>query len=837
MVRSGKLWTVIDGTTWLYEGQERRRPTSNDIRFFFDFGLEVRPFDPFKDGALNEGSLRSALELEARRFRALEGLLIGMDAELDDDLRRRNMRRADRVLADPAVGDFIERRFLRPVPTQAWDLGGARRLAQSEELGRVGRLYAIVDGPLLLRLEDEVAAWATAQGQSSVECAVKVDKAYDSGLIAVLATAFHDGNESSVRARVFLAQNIEWDRRLAGHLVARFVQFEVPTDSEIVEAASNEPGEPDAADAVAQVRARIGELLDEYRSRKRREGHRHRGEATGADAFVAYESALKQIDWIAGRFESGRVEAAWQDVVELAERQLTEGDPDKLAMSFTNLATRLARHNEVAWALCDLAAECAADDPAVWTARAELLRSWGRLDEALAAYDRTVEDFPQNAVARNGRAETLRAMGRLDEALAGYDRTVEDFPENAVARNGRAETLRALGRFDEALAAYDRTVEDFPQDAFARTGRAETLRALGRFDEALAAYDRTVEDFPQDAFAQTGRAETLRALGRYDEALAAYNRAVEEFPENAVAWNGRAETLRALGRYDEALAAYDRTVEDFPQNAVARNGRAETLRVLERFDEALAACDRTVEDFPENTVARSGRAETLRALGRFDAALAAYDRTVEDFPHDAFARNGYAVVLGELDRFNEARAVLKHIEGRPRTSQDWVGLHILCMIDFREGVSEQLVQRLELFTVRCPFPTQRLYFETTLAVVRIALKRMREARRDLEAIAARPGLRVEERAAMKLMEAHVEAADGNFDAARGRIAEATNVVSFEEFKLRRLQKEIERRFGLGPEQALTRADEIEVSDKMLGRLEMDFWVSRATEAIELPRAA
>ena len=235
--------------------------------------------------------------------------------------------------------------------------------------------------------------------------------------------------------------------------------------------------------------------------------------------------------------------------------------------------------------------------------------------------------------------------------------------------------------------------------------------------------------------------------------------------------------------------------------------------------------------------ARNGRAETLRALGRYDEALAAYDRTVEDFPQDAFARNGYAVVLGELDRFNEARAVLKHIEGRPRTSQDWVGLHILCMIEFREGVSDLLAQRLELFTVQCPFPTQRLYFETTLTVVRIALKQMQEARRDLEALAARPGLEMEERAAMKLMEAHVEAADGNFEAARGRIAEASNVVSFEEFKLRRLKKEIERRFGLGPEPALTQADEIVESEKTLGRLEMDFWVSRATEAIELRRAA
>jgi hypothetical protein len=164
-------------------------------------------------------------------------------------------------------------------------------------------------------------------------------------------------------------------------------------------------------------------------------------------------------------------------------------------------------------------------------------------------------------------------------------------------------------------------------------------------------------------------------------------------------------------------------------------------------------------------------------------------------------------------------------------------VHILCMIDFRQGATNVLAQRIQQFAAQCPFPAQKLYFETTLAVVRIALKRMPEARRDLEAIAARPGLAVEERAAMKLMEAHVEAADGNFDAARGRIAEALNVVSFEEFKLRRLQKEIERRFGLGPEPALTGADEIEVSEKMLGRLEMDFWVSRATEASSQSRAS
>src|SRR5208282_4857307 len=125
-------------------------------------------------------------------------------------------------------------------------------------------------------------------------------------------------------------------------------------------------------------------------------------------------------------------------------------DPDKLAMSLTSLATQLVRQKDIAFELCDLAGMCAPDDPAVWTARAELWREWGQLGEALAAYDRAVEDFPQNVVARSGRAETLRALGRFEEALAAYDRTVEDFPQDAFARNGYAAALSDLGKFSEA---------------------------------------------------------------------------------------------------------------------------------------------------------------------------------------------------------------------------------------------------------------------------------------------------------------------------------------------------------------------------------------------------
>ncbi len=715
-----------------------------------------------------------------------------MDAELDDNLRQRSIRHANRLLTDRNVADFIEIRFLKPVPQQTWDLRGAILLARAQKLPAVERLYAIVHGPLLLQLEDEISVWAARQGYTSVERAIAVEKGFATGLVAAVATTLHDGNQSHLRAKIGLARGIRWDPKLAAHLANRFAPLEGPPRLPPM-GDEDETVEVSDTDVASRARTQIDQLLEEYRSRQRRYGHRGRPKSPGSEVLPAI---LKQINWIINRFEAGHFDAAWNDVTDLAKRQLADANPQKLAMSFTSLATRLVWHREVATKLCDLAALCAPDDPTVWTARAELLRKWGRLNEALAAYERTMADFPTDVVARNGHAETLRAMGRFDEALSAYARTMAEFPQNAYARNGRAETLRATGRFDEALAAYERTMTDFPTDVVARNGHAETLRAMGRFDEALAAYERTMAEFPQNAYARNGRAETLRAMGRFDEALTAYERTMADFPTDVVARNGHAETLRAMGRLDEALAAYERIMADFPTDVVARNGRAGTLRAMGRLDEALAAYERTMADFPTDVVARNGHAGTLRAMGRLDEALAAYERTMAEFPHNAVTRNGRVAILADLGEFSQARAALKNVASRPLSAADWAAVHILHMIDFGEGATSALVTRLEQSVTTCPYRDQQLYFETTLAVVRIASKRMHEARRSLTVLSARPELDVDERAALKILEAHAEAAEGNLVAARRSLAAASNIVPYEEFRLRQLRQEVEHRFGL-----------------------------------------
>ena len=893
----GQALAVADGETWLYERNAKRRPTSNEVHFFFRNGLEVRPLDPTRDGPLVEDNLLAALDLESRRFAALKGLLIGMDGEVSHDLRCRFMRRANGLVVDRAVASFIEGRFLKPVSagngsSESWDLAGAVALARAEGLSSVLRLYQIAGGELLSRIEDEIAAWSRQHGFNSVECAVAIDASYESGLVAMIATAAHDQDEQAL-SRIFWTAHPAWDKRIATHLVHQFSVEEAAAAS-VSKAENDDLPIDDSRDPTASVFNRVILLLEQYKSRQRRRGRRVKSEGGGAEILPVVQ---RQIDWIAGRFEAGHDVAAWDDVIDLVKMQLTDSDPEKLAKSLTSLASQLSWFETTAFALCDLAALCAPDDPAVSTARAEVLRTGGRLDEALAAYDRTIAQFRRSVFAGGGRAQVLRELGRLDEALASYDRTIEEFPDNSAVRNGRAETLRELGRLDEALAAYDRTIGESRDDVFAHCGRAETLRELGRVDDALAAYDEAIEEFPDDVVVRNGRAETLRELGRLKEALTVYDLSIDKFPEKVVPRAGRAETLRALGRLDDALAAYDEAIKDFPRDVILRNGRAETLRELGRLGDALAAYDRSIDDFshdavvrngraetlrelgrlgealeaydqtivqfprkvvpragraetlrdlgrledalaaynemlelfPKNAFAHSGRAETLRALDRLEEALEAYDTMIKELPWQVFARNARAVVLAQLGRQAEARAALKNAGLAPRTQSDWVAAHILCTIDFASGATEELAARVERFAAECPFRRTKAYFQSTLAVVRIALKQTEKARQAMQSLASASGLGSGERAALQLMDAHASAIDGHLKEAEAVLSEVpSNLVPYEQFQLRQIRREIERRFGLGDAPALLRADEIKASENTLIRLEMEFWVDRAT---------
>ena len=681
---------AFDGSYGIIDGPEAepRVARANDIHLFRHAAFEIRPAHP-EGLPISIDALKRRLQEEMDFFQGLDGLLVGMDPDMSNETRSRSIARADRILdSDPAVTFRIRKRFLCRTNGQEWDPRGALGIAVEQGAIQAAACYRPLADGVVDRIVDDIAVVVSEQYGTGAEAADSRDKVLRSGLVGELARIEVDRDRNAAADLAFRIADypdlgaLSRSRHLLvalGQLMLRRLASPPPIGSE-------------EGSGVAEVTEQIDPIIAAAESVADGSSGSRRGDMP-AKAFdlAAIQS---QITWIGDQLSSGEIGRAEQAIVRLVQRQAERSRPGDIVKTLTAVAdlARRAGHVELTWRLLsavdiaghtDAAAQCVRagllgdegrlgealavldqtierfpDDVVARTARAETLRALGRADEALATLDQTIERFPDDVVARNARAETLRALGCADEALAALDQVIERFPDDVVARNARAETLRALGRADEALAALNQVIERFPENVVARTARAATLRALGRADEALAALDQVIERFPENVVARTARAEALRALGRADEALAALDQVIERFPDDVVARTARAETLRALGRADEALAALDQVIERFPENVVARTARAEALRALGRADEALAALDQVIERFPENVVARTARAETLRALGRADEALAALDQVIERFPDDVVARTARAETLRALGRADEALAAL-----------------------------------------------------------------------------------------------------------------------------------------------------------------------------------
>jgi tetratricopeptide (TPR) repeat protein len=102
---------------------------------------------------------------------------------------------------------------------------------------------------------------------------------------------------------------------------------------------------------------------------------------------------------------------------------------------------------------------------------------------------------PLSAQASVKEADLLAALGRLDEAVAAYERITRDLPEDPRAYFGLAEARRRQGLFDQALSARrvahavagDESFAELFESARGASGYRDIQHATARRElEALA---------------------------------------------------------------------------------------------------------------------------------------------------------------------------------------------------------------------------------------------------------------------------------------------------------------------------------------------------------------
>ena len=300
----------------------------------------------------------------------------------------------------------------------------------------------------------------------------------------------------------------------------------------------------------------------------------------------------------------------------------------------------------------------------------------GRLDEAIALFEQTLEDrtrilgphHPDTLASRNNLAYAYRDAGRLDDAIALHGQNLEDrtrilgphHPNTLTSRNNLASAYQDAGRLDDAIALFEQTLEDrtrilgphHPHTLSTRNNLASAYQDAGRLDDAIALFEQTLEDrtrilgphHPHTLTTRNNLAYAYQDAGRLDEAIALHGQTLEDstrilgphHPHTLISRNNLAYAYRDAGRLDEAIALHGQTLEDstrilgphHPHTLISRNNLAYAYRDAGRLDEAIALFEQTLEDrtrilgphHPHTLTTRNNLAEAYRATGRFEDA-------------------------------------------------------------------------------------------------------------------------------------------------------------------------------------------------------------------------
>jgi len=117
------------------------------------------------------------------------------------------------------------------------------------------------------------------------------------------------------------------------------------------------------------------------------------------------------------------------------------------------------------------------------------LRSQGKLEAAIACYQRSLALRPNHPDVYSNLGNALRELGCLNEAIANHQQAVHLMPDSAQAIYNLGLGLRDLGLLDEALACFDKALEINPEFVYCHWDRSLALLLRGDFEEGFAEYE------------------------------------------------------------------------------------------------------------------------------------------------------------------------------------------------------------------------------------------------------------------------------------------------------------------------------------------------------------
>ncbi|MGB3492622.1 MAG: tetratricopeptide repeat protein [Elainellaceae cyanobacterium] len=272
--------------------------------------------------------------------------------------------------------------------------------------------------------------------------------------------------------------------------------------------------------------------------------------------------------------------------------------------------------------------------------QAYTLLDQGRVDEAIAQFQRAVQAYPQSVQAQLGLAIAYRRAGEDANALNAYERVLAIDPSNQLALN----SIGLLGEFrpewqQRGIEALTTLLSINPSDDDARAQRGLLYLFQGRLEESVADYAQVLQRSPSQS-ALIGAAQAFTYSGNYSQGAQLFERyqlgGGQLNADQAIAYALALQETNRVAQAVQVLANQLYGQTPFNSNSIKLRGAlAQTYAEAQQYDQALQVLA-PLQGRPDSRLVLARGYDTIGRLSNTaayrQAAAAIYRQILEQTP-------------------------------------------------------------------------------------------------------------------------------------------------------------------------------------------------------------
>ncbi|RDY11381.1 putative UDP-N-acetylglucosamine--peptide N-acetylglucosaminyltransferase SPINDLY, partial [Mucuna pruriens] len=339
---------------------------------------------------------------------------------------------------------------------------------------------------------------------------------------------------------------------------------------------------------------------------------------------------------------------------------------------------------------------------------ANVLRSRNKFVDALAIYERVLENNSANVEALIGKGICLQMQNKGRLAFESFSEAIKLDPQNACALTHCGILHKDEGHLVEAAESYQKALRVDPSYkaaaeclAIVLTDIGTNTKLAGNTQDGIQKYFEALKVDPHYAPAYYNLGVVYSETMQYDMALSFYEKAASERPMYAEAYCNMGVIFKNRGDLESAITCYERCLAVSPNFEIAKNNMAIALTDLGTKVKLEGDINRGVALYKKALYYNWHYADAMYNLGvaygemlKFDMAIVFYELAFHFNPHCAEACNNLGVIYKDRENLDKAVECYQlALSIKPKFSQSLNNLGVVYTVQGKVDAAASMIEK------------------------------------------------------------------------------------------------------------------------------------------------